>query len=94
MRELRRDPTCEVPSAVSSRQKIGHERQRVGRFVGRNVGRYFGRKYGFRSHFQQVAAVSWKNYWGMERVKGIEPSYSAWKAAALPLSYTRIFFGA
>ena len=25
----------------------------------------------------------------MERVKGIEPSYSAWKAAALPLSYTR-----
>ena len=27
---------------------------------------------------------------GLERVKGIEPSYSAWKAAALPLSYTRI----
>lgn len=27
----------------------------------------------------------------MERVKGIEPSYSAWEAAALPLSYTRIF---
>ena len=27
----------------------------------------------------------------MERVKGIEPSYSAWKAAALPLSYTRIW---
>lgn len=25
----------------------------------------------------------------MERVKGIEPSSSAWKAAALPLSYTR-----
>jgi hypothetical protein len=25
----------------------------------------------------------------MERVEGIEPSYSAWKAAALPLSYTR-----
>jgi hypothetical protein len=25
----------------------------------------------------------------VERVKGIEPSYSAWKAAALPLSYTR-----
>jgi hypothetical protein len=29
---------------------------------------------------------------GMERVKGIEPSYSAWKAAALPLSYTRDLF--
>ena len=27
----------------------------------------------------------------LERVKGIEPSYSAWKAAALPLSYTRAF---
>ena len=26
----------------------------------------------------------------LERVKGIEPSYSAWKAVALPLSYTRI----
>ena len=25
----------------------------------------------------------------MERVKGVEPSYSAWKAAALPLCYTR-----
>ena len=27
----------------------------------------------------------------MERVKGIEPSQPAWKAGALPLSYTRIF---
>jgi hypothetical protein len=26
----------------------------------------------------------------LERVKGIEPSYSAWEAAALPLSYTRL----
>jgi hypothetical protein len=26
----------------------------------------------------------------LERVEGIEPSYSAWKAAALPLSYTRM----
>ena len=25
-------------------------------------------------------------------MKGIEPSYSAWKAAALPLSYTRSIF--
>ena len=29
----------------------------------------------------------------MERVKGIEPSSLAWKAIALPLSYTRIFVG-
>jgi hypothetical protein len=28
----------------------------------------------------------------MERVMGIEPTYSAWKAAALPLSYTRLGF--
>ncbi len=28
-------------------------------------------------------------YGEMERVMGIEPTYSAWKAAALPLSYTR-----
>ena len=27
----------------------------------------------------------------LERVKGIEPSSSAWKAVALPLSYTRLF---
>jgi hypothetical protein len=27
---------------------------------------------------------------GMERVKGIEPSYAAWEAAVLPLNYTRI----
>ena len=27
----------------------------------------------------------------LERVAGIEPAYSAWKAAALPLSYTRAF---
>ena len=27
---------------------------------------------------------------GVERVKGIEPSQPAWKAGALPLSYTRL----
>ena len=26
----------------------------------------------------------------MERVMGIEPTYAAWKAAVLPLNYTRI----
>jgi hypothetical protein len=26
----------------------------------------------------------------MERVKGIEPSYSAWEADVLPLNYTRV----
>ena len=28
----------------------------------------------------------------LERVKGIEPSQPAWKAGALPLSYTRIWW--
>ena len=27
---------------------------------------------------------------GLERVKGIEPSYAAWEAAVLPLNYTRV----
>ena len=27
---------------------------------------------------------------GLERVKGIEPSYAAWEAAVLPLNYTRL----
>ena len=53
---------------------------------------------------QTSAAVS---FWGfgnivrfclqqkrLERVAGIEPAYSAWKAAALPLCYTRIGYDA
>jgi hypothetical protein len=27
---------------------------------------------------------------GLERAKGIEPSYAAWEAAVLPLNYARI----
>src|SRR5690606_29230830 len=34
-------------------------------------------------------ARKWSD-WGVERVKGIEPSYAAWEAAVLPLNYTRI----
>jgi hypothetical protein len=37
-----------------------------------------------------LAMVSDILFLNLERVKGIEPSYSAWKAAALPLSYTRL----
>ena len=33
--------------------------------------------------------LRFENSRGLERVPGIEPGYSAWKAAALPLSYTR-----
>jgi hypothetical protein len=50
------------------------------------------------AEFRSVSAVlsEWnlenraKSLKRLERVKGIEPSYSAWKAAALPLSYTRV----
>ncbi len=35
---------------------------------------------------QGTAMIQWEK---LERVTGIEPVYSAWKAAALPLSYTR-----
>jgi hypothetical protein len=41
----------------------------------------------------RVAAIKLDlaKFLNLERVEGIEPSYSAWKAAALPLSYTRDF---
>ena len=35
------------------------------------------------------SSLSAKSLKSLERVKGIEPSSSAWKAVALPLSYTR-----
>jgi hypothetical protein len=38
---------------------------------------------------ERVLAIAFQCLKKLERVKGIEPSYSAWKAAALPLSYTR-----
>ena len=36
-----------------------------------------------------LAPCGLENY-GLERVKGIEPSYEAWEAAVLPLNYTRL----
>ena len=39
----------------------------------------------FSKHF----VFAGKSFKRLERVMGIEPTYSAWKAAALPLSYTR-----
>src|SRR5690242_14789057 len=43
--------------------------------------------------YQDAATVAFDARHGkvaLERVKGIEPSSSAWKAVALPLSYTRV----
>ncbi len=34
----------------------------------------------------------WASPTKMERVMGIEPTPSAWKAEVLPLNYTRLFF--
>ena len=42
------------------------------------------------AHLPQIVTAYQPKSLILERVKGIEPSYSAWKAAALPLSYTRI----
>ena len=38
----------------------------------------------------EESETAYSKFWrSLERVAGIEPAYSAWKAAALPLSYTR-----
>ena len=42
-----------------------------------------------RDRMQHIESQVISSVVRLERVKGIEPSYSAWKAAALPLSYTR-----
>jgi hypothetical protein len=39
------------------------------------------------SVFCEVTSVTELSY--LERVKGIEPSFSAWEADVLPLNYTR-----
>src|SRR5579871_3373627 len=50
----------------------------------------------FRSNFSLAIVFPWRAAFfsrrskeGLERVAGIEPASSAWKAAALPLCYTR-----
>ena len=59
------------------------------------------KSYAVQMKFHSTVGVSTKamylkaqiggHYWGkeLERVHGIEPSYTAWKAGALPLCYTR-----
>ena len=46
---------------------------------------------GDQVHGERIC-IEQKNHVAMERVKGIEPSSSAWEAAALPLSYTRALY--
>ena len=41
------------------------------------------------AHLPQIVTAYQPKSLILERVKGIEPSSSAWKAVALPLSYTR-----
>ena len=38
---------------------------------------------------QQPVAPEGEEGEGLERAKGIEPSYAAWEAAVLPLNYAR-----
>src|SRR5216684_6263770 len=63
-----------VPWPIMKTRLTKECRDRFGRHSLRPARRSFGRT---------------KHLKSLERVKGIEPSYSAWKAAALPLSYTR-----
>ena len=55
--------------------------------------RYRGspRRRGALAHLPQLVTTYQPKWLILERVKGIEPSSSAWKAVALPLSYTRPF---
>src|SRR3989338_1814163 len=46
--------------------------------------------YGEKQDLPLTLASIWLcQYWRIERVKGIEPSYEAWEASILPLNYTR-----
>ena len=47
--------------------------------------------FSFQGHFRASPPTFLESpYLRMERVNGIGPSYAAWKAAVLPLNYTRI----
>src|SRR5690242_14207154 len=83
----RRDARNAKCRFVSSKSRA-HENERVGRFVRRNVGRNLRQNTDFPRKFNKQRVLLGKVLGRLERVKGIEPSYSAWKAAALPLSYT------
>src|SRR5690242_7108863 len=87
MADARRPFGCcisEAPSHVVSAHRDILEGQRGS--SGR-VRAEAGRLRRLRSGF---AAGDAKDLRLLERVKGIEPSSSAWKAVALPLSYTRM----
>jgi hypothetical protein len=90
VRKLGRDATREMPSAVSSRQKVGHMRTSVlDVLLDEMLDETSGKNTDFPRKFNKQRVLLEKVLGRLERVKGIEPSYSAWKAAALPLSYTR-----
>jgi hypothetical protein len=42
-------------------------------------------------NLQTIDNTGFAGFFLLERVKGIEPSYSAWEADVLPLNYTRGF---
>ncbi len=85
------------PGAVGGASRRPRRRRPVRKRVVGERGRIARGQDGPRPRRKPEAAIcsmrreSPRRAMGMERVKGIEPSYSAWKAAALPLSYTRLF---
>jgi hypothetical protein len=42
-----------------------------------------------KSPSRNCGSACFVEVFGMERAKGIEPSYAAWEAAVLPLNYAR-----
>lgn len=55
----------------------------------RTPGTQWSRRRGSHPREQLTHPTTTRAPTNLERVAGIEPAYSAWKAAALPLSYTR-----
>ena len=76
------------PASPTSLRPFGATARQARIIAAKAVAPEFRRNGGGRYEVCLYIATSQRLKW-LERVKGIEPSYSAWKAAALPLSYTR-----
>src|SRR5690348_3483576 len=74
------------PQCKTDERRLGGQNRLPARDYGGQEGRLGERPPSLRPS-RQFPRLSLRR---LERVKGIEPSSSAWKAVALPLSYTRI----
>ena len=87
-------------SSPASRYRAAHAMDRRKRDRDCPRSRFYGVGYGTRTPglllrrqllypAELLAHISERRRFSLERVKGIEPSYPAWKAGVLPLNYTR-----